>query len=94
MTRLTDLVVSVYFLVEPSPEYPLSWTLESAYQLTGPPKWAIRHGGDCLNRDGDLEYEPLPSSRDADFMRRCRFATAEEALAVWGRHKHRLMKGA
>lgn len=41
--------------------------------------WAIRKGGWCLNRDGQWEFEPQPSSRDNEFYARCRFPR-EEAL--------------
>lgn len=41
--------------------------------------WAIRKRGWVLNRAQEWELEPLPSSRDDDFMVRCRF-TLEDAL--------------
>jgi hypothetical protein len=41
--------------------------------------WAIRKRGWCLNRAQEWEYEPLPSSRDDEFMERCRF-TRDDAL--------------
>ena len=47
--------------------------------------WAVVDTGQCLNRDGEWEYEPLPSNRDDDFMARCRFPLNEAlrlALAV------------
>lgn len=40
-------------------------------------KWAIRQNGRCLNKDGEWEYEPMPSSRDEDFFARCRFSLDE-----------------
>jgi len=49
-------------------------------QLDGPPKWAVRRNGRCLNTDGKWEYEPMPSSRDDEFLARCRFSTVREAL--------------
>jgi len=59
-------------------------TLDRVYQLPGiPDKWAIRDSGCCLNKDGEWEYEPIPSSRDDDFMRRCRFSTMDEALSIY-----------
>lgn len=52
-------------------------------QVGGGVKWAVRGVlGDCLNRDGEWEDEPLPSSRSDDFLARCRFDSAEEALAA------------
>jgi hypothetical protein len=55
-------------------------TVERAQQMFGPDLWAVRKPGRCLNKSGEWEYEPMPSSRDDDFMARCRFATAEEAI--------------
>lgn len=43
--------------------------------------WAIRRGASCLNRAGEWEYEPLPSSRDTDFCERCRY-DREEAIQI------------
>lgn len=34
------------------------------------------------NRDGEWEHEPIPSSRDDDYMARCRFADWEEAALL------------
>ncbi len=39
--------------------------------------WAIRRGGYVLNRDGQWEHEPLPSSRDDAFLARCRYPLAD-----------------
>lgn len=47
-------------------------------------RWSISvdiHSGCCLNRDGDWEYEPVPSSRDDEFYARCRFPSFEDAVA-------------
>lgn len=54
--------------------------VEVAKQKDGSTLWAVRAFGDCLNKRGEWEYEPLPSSRDAEFIQRCRFATAREAI--------------
>jgi len=43
--------------------------------------WAVKDGNYCLNKDGEWEYEPMPSSRDEGFLKRCRFESAEEALS-------------
>jgi hypothetical protein len=32
-----------------------------------------------LNKLGEWEFEPLPSSRDDDFLSRCRYATPIDA---------------
>jgi hypothetical protein len=43
--------------------------------------WAVRQGPWCLNAGLEWEYEPLPSSRGDDFLRRTRF-TKDEALEL------------
>lgn len=59
--------------------------LEEAIQRDGCSLWAVRNSGNCMAHDGQWEWEPQPSSRDADFMARCRFATVEEAYLTWER---------
>ena len=39
--------------------------------------WTITQRGLCLNREGEFEYEPMPSNRDNDFLARCRFSFDE-----------------
>lgn len=51
-------------------------------QMEGPPKWAAKLNGRCLNKSGGWEWEPMPSSRDDEFLARCRFDTAAEAIAA------------
>ena len=64
--------------------------LESVGQLDGSEKWAIREEGCCLNKQGEWEFEPLPSSRTDDFYDRCRWDTADAALEFWNQgHKSR-----
>lgn len=41
--------------------------------------WAVIRHGLVLNKDLQMEYEPLPSSRDEEFFQRCRFNSPEEA---------------
>lgn len=46
-------------------------------------RWAVyRDRSFCLAKDGEWEYEPLPSSRDDAFIERCRFGTLAEAIAA------------
>jgi hypothetical protein len=49
-------------------------------QRTGPAKWKVLNGGYCLTKTGDWEWEPLPSSRTDEFIQRCRFDSAQEAI--------------
>lgn len=59
--------------------------------LTG---WAIvcEDDGYVLNRDGQWEYEPLPSNRSDEFLLRTRHVTPEDALA-WYEHYHVISRG-
>jgi len=45
--------------------------------------WAIRNSccSSCLNKKGKWEYEPMPSSRTDNFLKRCRF-TLKEAKKI------------
>jgi hypothetical protein len=54
--------------------------IDRVRQIKGEDLWAVRRSGGCLNKDGEWEYEPMPSSRDDEFLARCRFATAREAI--------------
>jgi hypothetical protein len=54
--------------------------IQRARQLEGPDLWAVRYSSDCLNKSGEWEWEPMPSSRGDAFLARCRFATADEAI--------------
>lgn len=60
--------------------------IESVAQIDGPDRFAIRRGGCVMAKDGEWEYEPQPSSRDDGFFARCRYATFEEAAAVYSAH--------
>ena len=42
-------------------------------------KWAVVDHGLVLNKSGEWEYEPIPSSRDDEFLARCRFDSFDEA---------------
>lgn len=52
-----------------------------------PNSWAVVHNRFVLSKDGNFEYEPMPSERDEDFLIRCRFGTAEEAAEAFRRKK-------
>lgn len=54
----------------------------------GGTRWSINPwiaADSCLNRDGEWEYEPQPSSRDDEFYARCRFASLDEAVEFLSR---------
>lgn len=58
-------------------------TLEKVLRRDGGHAWAVRRFSSVLNRQGEFEYEPMPSDRDEAFLSRCRFDTAEDAAAVY-----------
>lgn len=53
--------------------------IETAKQMDGSIKYAVRHLEYCLTTKGEWEYEPIPSSRGDDFFKRCRFDTWQQA---------------
>ena len=49
--------------------------------------WAITQGNNiCLNKDGNWEYQPMPSNRSEAFLNRCRFGTEKQALRAYQKH--------
>lgn len=56
-------------------------------QLDGSSLWSVNHHGNVLNKDGEWEWEPQPSSRDTEFLKRCRFASVEEAVNAFNNRK-------
>jgi hypothetical protein len=46
--------------------------------------WAVRREAWCLNRAGEWELEPQPSSRDDDWLAAHRFSLAEALAAAKG----------
>lgn len=63
--------------------------LEQVAQRDGRRLWAIRKGGNCLNRSGQWEWEPSPSSRDEAFFFRCRWGQVDEAHRAWEKSRRR-----
>jgi hypothetical protein len=53
--------------------------IETETHMDGSTKYAVRHYGACLSKDGEWEHEPMPSSRDDEFLRRCRFDSWQQA---------------
>lgn len=64
---------------------PFGGQIERCSLRDGSFRWAIRRSMGCMNKLGEWEHEPMPSNRDAEFMARCRFESAEIAYAVWVR---------
>lgn len=56
--------------------------IERARQINGSALWAVRRVGTVLNKQGEWEWEPMPSNRDDEFLARTRFDSADEAIAA------------
>jgi hypothetical protein len=56
--------------------------------MRGKDAWAVVDGCYVLNKLGEWEHEPLPSSRDAEFIGRTRWATAELAYKAYRDRPH------
>lgn len=84
-SAVDQLEVSKYILAKAGPAAGSmsDTTLDAAKQMDGSILWAIRQDGNCFNKQGEWEYEPTPSSRDENFFQRCRFGSAEAAVACW-----------
>lgn len=84
MTDAKWMKFATRFTVPYAPKYGGSKTadIERRDQRDATQLWAVKDGSCCLAKDGEWEYEPLPSSRDEEFIARCRYATKEEALAA------------
>jgi len=78
---MENLKVSVYELE--FWEGTIDVRLERVQQIDGSDLWAIREKGCCLNKQGEWEIEPIPSSRTSAFYKRCRWKSAEAALKFW-----------
>lgn len=77
----SDFEIAAYTMPVPATgQDPLR--IERVTRRDGPAHWAVRWMGNVLATDGSFEFEPSPSNRDVDFLARCRFASAELALAA------------
>ena len=48
---------------------------------SGKKRWAVCHRGLCLsNKTGEWDYEPMPSSRDDEWLEEYRFTNLDVAL--------------
>lgn len=80
--NLDDLTVSE-FIVEKW-DYFQPVYLKRAEQRDGSVKWKITEGrSSVMNKDGDFLVEPIPSSRDQNYLNMTRFEIKEEALRAY-----------
>jgi len=72
------------FTIERDPKRPDSEVyLESRLQMDGSKKWVIKCQSCVINKDGEMEYEPLPSSRTDEFIENTRFDSKEEVYEAY-----------
>lgn len=64
--------------------------IERARQRDGSSLWAIRRDGSVMNKNAEWEFEPMPSSRDDEFIKNCRYATIDEAVETYKRYQEKL----
>jgi hypothetical protein len=62
--------------------------IEAAKQMDGRTLWKVVRDGMALSKAGEWEWEPMPSSRDAAFLERCRFETVADAWWRLSRSRH------
>ena len=60
--------------------------IQTAKQINGTVKFAVRQSGYCLSKSGKWEYEPMPSSRDEEFLESCRFDSWQDAADAIVKH--------
>lgn len=73
-------VVSAYSIQISDKPFAEEITVQRMRQIDGTPLWSVKLGGNCLNKSGEWEWEPMPSSRDDEFLARCRFESPEAAI--------------
>ena len=49
-------------------------------------KWAIRQGGNCLNKHSQWVWEPIPSNRNQKFYKQFRFNSLREAVQIYEKY--------
>ena len=65
-------------------------TIELRRQMSGQPLWAIYKQGYCFSKSSkEFEYEPLPSSRDCDFIKDTRFKSIDLAIDALNEYRER-----
>ena len=68
-------------LIEAAESYLVDAKRDIRVERRGPDVWAVLEMASVVNRDGEREHEPMPSSRDEEFIARTRFGLSE-ALRV------------
>jgi hypothetical protein len=60
--------------------------IDRCRQRDGTYKYAVRQSGAVMSNSGQWEHEPIPSSRDDDFLARCRFDYWDDAAKAIVKH--------
>lgn len=53
--------------------------IDAVHGRGGITRYAVRQSGACMDANGEWEFEPMPSSRDDEWLNRFRFDTWEAA---------------
>lgn len=51
-------------------------------EASGHGRWAVRNMSRCLNKSGEWEYEPQPSSRTSEWLDTVRWDNVDDAIAA------------
>ena len=60
--------------------------IDRCKQINGSVRYAVRQAGACMDKDGNWMREPMPSSRDDEFLDRFRFDYWEQAADAILKH--------
>lgn len=83
-----DLVkfATQFTLIPGSSNRPFGHVYELKVEWRGGDAWVIVDSSYVLNREGEWEYEPLPSSRTEQFITRTRWPSARDAIGFAQEH--------
>ena len=60
-------------------------------QIKGPDKWAIKIDQNfALLKNGEIYWEPQPSSRSEEYLKQARYDTAEDAYSVYIQNQEKI----
>lgn len=80
--KLLNFTHSLY-LVTGNANNPMTITCDRVQQRNGSFLWKVMKGGSSLSKEGYFGHEPLPSSRDEDYLSEHRFETLTEACRAF-----------
>lgn len=79
MSNILSWVVESYGLGPRDSRNPRHIVVQARTQRDNSVLWSVSDGFNVLNKDGEWEYESMPSSRDDEFIARTRWPNADEA---------------